>query len=105
MLVAGGSYAVQRLEFVMAVARLKPSPTPVKASPTEVTPGPSDAARLKPSPTDAKPSPTDVTPSARDQNARAAHAVVLALQIASAKVSAAQAKVQEMTHHERHNDY
>ena len=39
------------------------------------------------------------------QTARAAHDVVLALQIASEKVSAVQAKVQEMTHHERQNDY
>ncbi len=34
------------------------------------------------------------------QTAQAAHDVVLALQIASEKVSAVQAKVQEMTHHE-----
>ena len=39
------------------------------------------------------------------QNAQAAHDVVLALQIASEKVSAVQAKVQEMTRHEPHNDY
>ena len=39
------------------------------------------------------------------QNARAAHDVVRALQIASEKVSAVQVKVQEMTHHERQNDY
>ena len=39
------------------------------------------------------------------QNAQAAHEVVLALQIASEKVSAVQAKVQEMTHHELQNDF
>ena len=38
------------------------------------------------------------------QTAQAAHDVMLALQIASEKVSAVQAKVQEMTHHERQND-
>ncbi len=35
------------------------------------------------------------------QTERAAHDVVLALQIASEKVSAVQLKVQEITHHER----
>ena len=39
------------------------------------------------------------------QTAQAAHDVVRALQIASEKVSAVQAKVQEMTHHERQNDF
>lgn len=39
------------------------------------------------------------------ETAQAAHDVVLALQIASEKVSAAQTKVQEMTHHERQNDF
>ena len=39
------------------------------------------------------------------QTAQAAHDVMLALQIASEKVSAVQAKVQEMTHHEPQNDF
>ena len=40
-----------------------------------------------------------------DQAARAAHDVVLALQIASETVSAAQAKVEEITRYEPKNDY
>ena len=40
-----------------------------------------------------------------DHAARAAHDVVLALQIASETVSAAQAKVEEMTRYEPKNDY
>ena len=45
---------------------------------------------------------------AHDQRAQAeqtAHDVVLALQIASEKISAAQAKVEEMTRYEPTNDY
>jgi hypothetical protein len=39
----------------------------------------------------------------RTQTAQAAHDVILALQIASEKIAAAQAKVEEITHHEPTN--